>query len=220
VLISLLSEALDKAKYSRDANAALLQRYAISMSEMLKQLHEYKARHVADVSAWHRSYRAQLAEERAENAKLREQIWSMQEHSGRLMDFLRDFRGKLDASAESHERRVAVVALRQEVRFWKRLAMPEIPDDDSLWSNDDDIVDPAEKARLGELEKQAAAVEEQLADEDAIAAAMAAAAAGDEEEEEEENMLVSRDAQQQQQQQQQHQRPGSSASSTGSTGHN
>jgi len=82
-LISILSEALEKAKFSRDANAALLTQYASVLTTMLKQFHDYKAKHVADVAAWHRSYRAQLAEARAENSRLREQIWEMQARAGR-----------------------------------------------------------------------------------------------------------------------------------------
>jgi hypothetical protein len=226
VLISLLSEALDKAKYSRDANASLLQQYAIAMSSMLKQVHEYKARHVSDVSAWHRSYRAQLAEARTENERLREQMWNMQEHAGRIMGFLRDYRAKYDACPDRHERRVELIALRQEVRFWKRMAMPELPEDDAMWSDDDDIIDAAEKERLRELEKQAAAAEEQLADEDAAAAAAAVAAADDG------NMLVNLDASGSQhaggmpmQREdstvvQPPSRPASAASSTGSSGQN
>jgi hypothetical protein len=49
---------------------------------------------------------------------------------------------------ELHELRVANTTLRQERRMWKRMAMPLIPDDDSEWSDDDDIIDPEEKKRL------------------------------------------------------------------------
>lgn len=34
--------------------------------------------------------------------------------------------------------------------------MPELEDDDAYWSGDDDIIDPAEKERLRELEHRAA----------------------------------------------------------------
>lgn len=67
-IISELSESFDKAKHSRDANAALLSQYANAISLMLKQFHEYKSKHVVDVAAWHRSYRAQLDEARRETA--------------------------------------------------------------------------------------------------------------------------------------------------------
>ena len=161
-LISLLSEALDKAKYSRDANAALLSHYASVLSTMLKQFHEYKAKHVADIAAWHRSYRAQLAEARTENSRLREQIWDMQSHAGHANELLRTFRSKYDEDAVRWEGRVDAKAVRQELRFWKRMAMPELADDDSYWSDDDDLVDPAEKQRLSDMEAKAA--QEQLAD--------------------------------------------------------
>jgi hypothetical protein len=168
-LISLLSEALEKAKYSRDANAALLAQYASVVSTMLKQFHEYKAKHVADVAAWHRSYRSQLAEARAENCRLRDQVWDMQAHAGRANEALRRFRAGYDDDEARREERVRNRALRQEVRFWKRMAMPGIAEDDPAWSDDDDIVDEAEKRRLKRI------AEEQLA---ASREAAAAAAVG------------------------------------------
>ncbi|UKZ86554.1 uncharacterized protein TrAFT101_002378 [Trichoderma asperellum] len=155
-IISELSESFDKAKHSRDANAALLSQYANAISLMLKQFHEYKSKHVADVAAWHRSYRAQLDEARRENSRLREQIWEMQTHAGRANESLRKFRRKYDEDEERFARRVDDTALRQELRFWKRMAMPELEDDDPYWSGDDDIIDEAEKERLRELELRAA----------------------------------------------------------------
>lgn len=155
-IISELSESFDKAKHSRDANAALLSQYANAISLMLKQFHEYKSKHVADVAAWHRSYRAQLDEARRENSRLREQIWEMQTHAGRANESLRKFRRKYDEDEERFAKRVDDTALRQELRFWKRMAMPELEDDDPYWSGDDDIIDEAEKERLRELELRAA----------------------------------------------------------------
>lgn len=123
---------------------------------MLKQFHEYKAKHVTDVVSWHRSYRSQLDEARRENCRLREQIWEMQSHASTANDNLREFRRKYDADEERWDRRVEETALRQEVRFWKRLAMPELEDDDPYWSADDDIIDVAEKERLAQLDLRAA----------------------------------------------------------------
>ncbi|KAK4448226.1 hypothetical protein QBC34DRAFT_115602 [Podospora aff. communis PSN243] len=167
-LISLLSEALEKAKYSRDANAALLSQYATVVSQMLKQFHDYKAKHVADVAAWHRSYRAQLAEARAENCRLREQIWEMHAHAGAANDLLRRFRTAYDEDEARWNRRVDDRARRQELRFWKRMAMPNLPDDDPYWSDDDDLIDVAEKDRLTNIAKR-------LAEQQAAAAAASAA---------------------------------------------
>ncbi|KAK0720684.1 hypothetical protein B0H67DRAFT_643907 [Lasiosphaeris hirsuta] len=169
-LVSLLTEALEKAKFSRDANAALLSQYASVIASMLKQFHDYKAKHVADVAAWHRNYRTQLAEARAENCRLREQIWEMQAHAGTANELLRMFRTRYDEDEARWERRVDAKAHRQELRFWKRLALPMMADDDPYWSDDDDLIDTAEKRRLKELQKQ-------LADQ-AHAAATAAAAGG------------------------------------------
>ncbi|KAL8392365.1 hypothetical protein RB595_002526 [Gaeumannomyces hyphopodioides] len=164
VLVSALSEALDRATHERDTNMALLQQYAAVLGTMVRQAHEYKARNVSDVSAWHRSYREQLAEAREENSRLREQVWDMQERGGRLNELARRFRARYDAEPSRYESRVEHAALRQEVRFWKRMAMPEIPDDDPCWSDDDDLIDPAETKRLAEVERAAAALaaEQQL----------------------------------------------------------
>jgi hypothetical protein len=153
-LISLLTESLEKAKASRDANAALLSHYANALAVMLKQFHEYKSRHVADVASWHRSYRAQLDEARRENSRLREQIWEMQAHAGQANESLRSFRRVYDEDEARWARRVDAVAARQELRFWKRMAMPELEDDDAYWSDDDDIIDKAEKDRLQDLEQR------------------------------------------------------------------
>lgn len=159
-LVSLLTESLEKAKYSRDANAQMLSQYATAMSGMLRQFHDYKTKHVTDVAAWHRSYRKQLADARDENARLREQIWKMQAHAGKANDSLREFRRKYDEDEERWDRRVEEKAVRQELRFWKRMAMPDRDNDDPYWSDDDDIIDPAEKERLRELDIKAA--QEQL----------------------------------------------------------
>lgn len=159
--ISLLTELFERAKFSRDEYRQLSSQYATVIGAMLKQFHEYKQKHVADVASWHRSYRAQLAEERAENTRLREQIWEMQAHAGKANESLRQFRTKYDEDQARWERRVDMKSMRQELRFWKRMAMPELPDDDPYWSDDDDLVDSVEKLRLQEMERKVA--EEALA---------------------------------------------------------
>ncbi|KAK2600206.1 hypothetical protein QQS21_005080 [Conoideocrella luteorostrata] len=155
-LVSILSEALEKATFSRDANATLLSQYANALALMLKQFHEYKFKHVADVASWHRSYRSQLDEARQENSRLREQIWEMKTHAGRANENLRQFRRKYDEDEKRWDRRVDRTAMRQQLRFWKRMAMPELDDDDPYWSGDDDMIDSSEKQRLRELEQRAA----------------------------------------------------------------
>ncbi|PFH56462.1 hypothetical protein XA68_16476 [Ophiocordyceps unilateralis] len=161
-LVSILSEALEKANHSRDANASLLSQFANALALMLRQFHEYKSRHVVDMAAWHRSYRSQLDEARRENSRLREQLWETNKHAGRANECLRNFRRKFDDDDAHWERHAHDTALRQELRFWKRMAMPELEDDDPYWSADDDIIDVAEKARQLDLEH--AAVQEQLVD--------------------------------------------------------
>jgi len=137
--------------------------YARTMGNMVRQLHDYKANQVEEIARWHRSYRNQLAEEREENARLREQIWEMNHRASRANQMLREFRNRYEESEERWKRRVDHVAVRQEIRFWKRMAMPEIPDDDPYWSDDDDLIDIKEKMRLREVEKQAREQQEQMA---------------------------------------------------------
>lgn len=168
-LVSVLTEALENAKYSRDANATLLQDYATAMRNMVRQLHDYKANQVEEIASWHRSYRSQLAAEREENCRLREQIWEMQRRAGNANESLREFRRRYEESEERWDRRVDNIAQRQQIRFWKRMAMPEIPDDDPYWSDDDDLIDINEKVRLRQ-EQRAREEQEQLAQqqEDAV----------------------------------------------------
>lgn len=101
--------------------------------------------------AWHKNYRKQLAEEREENLRLRNQINDMIASAARANGHLRDMRHYLTDHDELHELRVQNVKFRQERRMWKRMALPLIPDDDSEWSNDDDLIDPEEKKRLAAL---------------------------------------------------------------------
>ncbi|KAK7754809.1 hypothetical protein SLS62_003123 [Diatrype stigma] len=204
-LLSILTESLDRAKVSRDANFSLLTNYARVLATILTQFHLYKQRHITEVSAWHRSYRGQLAEARAENERLREQIWDMQEHASHANAMLREFRRRFDGEVDEEEegeqdeaaggkaqksdsdeaaakdgqsneqsenkkqkqkqikqprpywtRCIDDRARRQELRFWKRMAMPHIPDDDPIWSDDDDLIDSAEKERLSEMERKVA----------------------------------------------------------------
>ncbi|KAG6314415.1 hypothetical protein E4U22_008794, partial [Claviceps purpurea] len=154
-LVSVLSESLEKSNFSRDANAALLSRYASALALMLKQFHEYKGKHVSDVALWHRSYRSQLDEARQENSRLREQIWEMRTHASRANESLRQFRRKYYEDERRWDHKVENTALRQELRFWKRMAMPELEEDDPYWSGDDDVIDSAEKVRLREMEERA-----------------------------------------------------------------
>lgn len=130
---------------------------------MLRQVHDYKANQVEEISRWHHSYRSQLAAEREENCRLREQIWEMQRRAGKANEALRVFRSRYEESEERWARRVDSIATRQEVRFWKRMAMPEIPDDDPYWSDDDDLIDVKEKMRIREEQRAAREQQEQLA---------------------------------------------------------
>lgn len=84
-----------------------------------------------DTLAWHTNYRQQLADERQENLNLRCQINDMKAAACRANEHLRDMRRHITDHEELHELRVQNIQYRQERRFWKRKAMPLIPDDDS-----------------------------------------------------------------------------------------
>jgi len=108
-----------------------------------------------DTLAWHKNYRKQLADEREENLNLRNQINDMKAAAARANDSLRQMRKFVTDNDKWHEIEVQSIALRQEKRFWKRLALPLIADDDSEWSDDDDLIDAEEKKRLAAVKAQA-----------------------------------------------------------------
>ena len=117
------------------------------LSDVLDKMHKFKAQHEADTLAWHRNYRKQLSDEREENLNLRNQINDMKAAACRANAHLRDMRRYLTDHDELYKLRVENIALRQERRQWKRMAMPLIPQDDPMWSDDDDIIDPEERKR-------------------------------------------------------------------------
>lgn len=133
------------------------------MGNMLEQVHTFKAKTVSDMAVWHRSYRSQLAAERDENLKLRSQIIEMQASAARGMDHLRKFRRGWEGSELHHELKVENISLRQQLRTWKRMALRELPSDDSEFSDDDDVVDPEEKKRLARIEEEKRLKEESTA---------------------------------------------------------
>ena len=133
------------------------------LSDILEKMHKFKEQHEKDTLAWHKNYRQQLAAEREENLNLRNQIIDMKAAACRANEHLRGLRRYLTDHDERNELRIQNIALRQEKRSWKRMALKHLHDSDSEFSDDDDIIDPEEK-------KRAAA-------EDAAKAAAAAAAA-------------------------------------------
>lgn len=122
------------------------------MGDMLEKLHAFKLKTTMDMSAWHRSYRNQLASEREENLNLRLCIADMQAAAGRGAEALRQFRRRWEDNLEYSELRLQNIALRQEKRAWKRLALKEMDPNDSEFSDDDDEIDPQEKKRLALIE--------------------------------------------------------------------
>lgn len=122
------------------------------MGDMLEKLHAFKLKTTTDMSAWHRSYRNQLAEEREENLNLRLKIADMQASAARGNEALRNFRRLWEEDPKNNALKVENVALRQEKRAWKRMALRYLDPDDSEFSDDDDLIDPEEKKRLARLE--------------------------------------------------------------------
>jgi hypothetical protein len=151
-----LRAALEKSEYDKKENFKLACHGANILADITEKMHAFKEQHEADTLAWHKNYRKQLAEEREENLRLRNQINDMIAAAARANGHLRDMRRYLADHDELHELRVQNVKYRQERRMWKRMALPMIPDDDSEWSDDDDLIDPEEKKRLAALAEKKA----------------------------------------------------------------
>jgi len=150
-----LRKALEKSEYDKKENFKLACHGANILADITEKMHRFKEQHEMDTLAWHKNYRKQLAEEREENLNLRNQINDMKAAAARANESLRQMRRFITDNDKWHEIEVQNIALRQEKRFWKRLALPLIPDDDSEWSNDDDLIDSEEKKRLAALKAQA-----------------------------------------------------------------
>jgi hypothetical protein len=146
--ISELRKSLEDSEYHKRENFKLAVHGAEILSDIAEKVHKFKASHEADTLAWHKNYRKQLADEREENLRLRNEMNDLKAGACRANEHMRDMRRYLSDNDERHELRVENHRLRTEKRFWKRLALPLIPDDDSEWSDDDDLIDPEEKTRL------------------------------------------------------------------------
>ncbi|KHJ30491.1 hypothetical protein EV44_g1662 [Erysiphe necator] len=153
---SALRRALEETEFEKEQNWKLAIHAANILTDLTERLHRFKELHEIDTLIWHKNYRKQLAAEREENLRLRCQIDDMKSAAGKANQSLRDMRRCITDNNEWHELKVQNCALRQEKRYWKRLALPLVPDDDSEWSDDDDLIDPEEKNRLAynETEKK------------------------------------------------------------------
>jgi hypothetical protein len=137
-----LRQALEKAEYDKKENWKLACHGANILADITEKMHRFKEQNESDILAWHKNYRKQLADEREENLNLRNQINDMKAAACRANEHLRQMRRFITDNDEWHELRVQNIALRQEKRFWKRLALPLLADDDSEFSDDDDLIDP------------------------------------------------------------------------------
>jgi hydroxylamine reductase (hybrid-cluster protein) len=137
-----LRKALEKCEYDKKENWKLACHGANILADITEKMHRFKEQSESDTLAWHKNYRKQLADEREENLNLRNQINDMKAAACRANEHLRQMRRFVTDHDEWHELRVQNVALRQEKRFWKRLALPLLLDDDSEFSDDDDLIDP------------------------------------------------------------------------------
>ncbi|KAH6682572.1 hypothetical protein B0J14DRAFT_612740 [Halenospora varia] len=149
-----LRKALEKSEYNKKENWKLSIHGAEILADIAEKMHRFKEQHEADTLAWHKNYRKQLADEREENLNLRNQINDMKAAACRANDGFRQMRRFVTDNDSWHELEVENHRLRTEKRFWKRLALPLIPDNDSEWSDDDDLIDPEEKKREAAKEKE------------------------------------------------------------------
>ncbi|RKF77606.1 hypothetical protein GcC1_062014 [Golovinomyces cichoracearum] len=146
--LSELRRALEETELERKENWKLAVYGANILADLTEKLHQFKELHEIDTLAWHKNYRTQLAAERDENLKLRCQVNDMKAAACQASKSLRDMRRFITDNNEWHELKIQNDALRKEKRYWKRLALPLIADDDSEWSDDDDLIDFEEKNRL------------------------------------------------------------------------
>lgn len=119
---------------------------------MLEQVHHFKLKTTEDMCAWHRSYRQQLEVERLANLNLRNTIADMQASAARGAEWLRKFQREWNGSPAYFEHLAEAKKYRQLARTWKRMALPELADGDSEYSDDDDLIDPEEKKRVAKEE--------------------------------------------------------------------
>ncbi len=152
-----------KADYWR----TLALRAGETLANQNKLLHEMKVKTSDDILWWHTSYRDQLADEREENLRLRNQIVDMQASAARGNEALRQFRRIYDRSDLFYELKTQIVFHRQNARAWKRQAMKLLPDDDSEFSDDDDLIDPQEKKRQAAMNAEAKAKRELMEEREA-----------------------------------------------------
>lgn len=150
-----LREKLDKECHEHGEWKALAQQYATAMQSMLEQAQVFKVKTANDMAVWHRSYRDQLAAEREENLRLRLQVGDMQAAAQRGNEYLQSFLREWDGSERVMKMREEVTFYRQNARAWKRTALKMLPDDDSEFSDDDDLIDPEEKKRKAERQAEA-----------------------------------------------------------------
>lgn len=150
-----LREKLEKESHEHGEWKTLAQQYANAMQSMLEQAHAFKVKTANDMAVWHRSYRDQLAAEREENLRLRLQVGDMQAAAQRGNEYLQSFLREWDGSDRVMKMKEEVVFYRQNARAWKRTALKMLPDDDSEFSDDDDLIDPEEKERKAERQAEA-----------------------------------------------------------------
>jgi len=140
--LAAMTKRLEKAERDRDANWKLVMHGCAVLADVRDKMHEFKARHESETLAWHKSYRNQLAFEREQNLGLNNQTNNMRAAACRANDHMRGLRRHLSDDPELHELRVQVHQYRKERRFYKRMAFKLMPEDDSEFSDDDDLRDP------------------------------------------------------------------------------
>lgn len=149
-----LRAQLEKANHDKKENFKLACHGANILADVLEKMHIFKEKSETDVLIWHKNYRDQLAYEREENLRLRNEINDKMAAAVRANGHLRDMRRYLTDHDEMNELRIQVHQYRTSCRFFRRMAMPLISDSDSEWSDDDDLIDPEEKKRQAREKKE------------------------------------------------------------------
>ena len=87
-----MRKALEKAEYDKTENWKLACHGANILADLTEKMHKFRETTDADILAWHKNYRNQLAAEREENLNLRNQINDMRAAACRANEHLRQMR--------------------------------------------------------------------------------------------------------------------------------
>ena len=148
--LSELRKRLQKSEYDADENWKLVIHSCNILADITEKVHKFKEQNESDVLAWHKNYRKQLAVERETNLHLNNHMNDMRASAARANEYLRLLRRAIFDDEDMNKIKMDLQVARLLSRSWKRMALPLMPDDDSDFSDEDDIKDPGTFSKLSE----------------------------------------------------------------------